>query len=343
MASEKPTNPFAYATDPELNSIFDKLVGLKTRVDGQLMKAERMAGLSDNARFMPLTEAKITLTPVQSLREPSSSYHSRAKVPLAKVEEQARKLIADAREHIAAVDGVNVDAIAHNKNLCQQVTDLLNRIGIANSYTTYELPSPRHKTRQTIPHTAGFVNDLNRVCPKSNTYSLKLQIDEYERRLTAYLDSWRKEEIKEKAEADTRAVEKYIAQKPHIIKLLIKTADIDLLTLLSKAEAGQKSGVIRDAIKEAIDFVLDKNKYLRLAYFLEQNRNDWNDGPVEAERGLYGFTIEDKTDQEIYDELNGLVINWEGDGRVFRDCKWNYTVLYSMVLSQLEQLTALLD
>ena len=63
---------------------------------------------------------------------------------------------------------------------------------------------------------------------------------------------------------------------------------------------------------------------------------------------MNGFTVETETDQEIQDELQGLIDNWDGDGRVFRDCKWNYSTLYAMVTdehselqAQLTQLTAL--
>ena len=77
------------------------------------------------------------------------------------------------------------------------------------------------------------------------------------------------------------------------------------------------------------EMLLAKNKYLRLAYFLEKNRGDWNDGPSYAEAGLNGFTIETPDDQLIFDDINGYISDWGGDGRCFRDCTWNYSRIYA--------------
>lgn len=77
------------------------------------------------------------------------------------------------------------------------------------------------------------------------------------------------------------------------------------------------------------ELILGKNKYLRLAYYLEKNRGDWNDGPSFAECGLNGFSIDTPDDQLIYDDINGYIVDWDGDGRVFRDCTWNYSRIYA--------------
>jgi hypothetical protein len=82
---------------------------------------------------------------------------------------------------------------------------------------------------------------------------------------------------------------------------------------------------------EILNTILDKNKYLRLAYYLEKNRSDWNDGPYYAECGLEKFPVVSDIDREISKEISGHISDWDGDGRVFRDCKWNYSALYEMV------------
>ena len=85
---------------------------------------------------------------------------------------------------------------------------------------------------------------------------------------------------------------------------------------------------------DLLELLLGKNKYLRLAYYLEKNRGDWNDGPSYAECGLNGFTIETPDDQLIYDDINGYISDWDGDGRVFRDCTWNYSRIYAEFVSE---------
>lgn len=83
------------------------------------------------------------------------------------------------------------------------------------------------------------------------------------------------------------------------------------------------------SVYSAIQHILSKDRYLRLAYYLEKNRNDWNDGPDYAKTGIQGFDIETDTDRQIHDEISAIIYDFE-DGRSFRDCTWNYSVLYGM-------------
>ena len=73
-------------------------------------------------------------------------------------------------------------------------------------------------------------------------------------------------------------------------------------------------------------------KYLYLAHYLMMNRGDWNDGYSYAETGLGGFTIKTEQDKEIYNCISTIITTYEDvDGRYFRDCEWNYDVLYGIV------------
>lgn len=83
--------------------------------------------------------------------------------------------------------------------------------------------------------------------------------------------------------------------------------------------------------------IISKDKYLRLAYWLEMNRKDWSDGCDYAEIGYNGFVVENTIDQEIADDIYSYIQNWyrHMDGRVFRDCKYNYSVLYGMSNTEL--------
>ena len=92
-----------------------------------------------------------------------------------------------------------------------------------------------------------------------------------------------------------------------------------------------------------LDKILGKDKYLRLAYYLEQNRNDWNDGYNYAETGLDGFTAETDEDKRIVETLQETIRESDYvDGRVFRDSWPTYGDLYGKVedatlLSDLEK------
>ena len=105
-----------------------------------------------------------------------------------------------------------------------------------------------------------------------------------------------------------------------------KQSDLKLARLLVANDLPDDYGP-----EDVLDHVLKKSKYLHLAHYLERNRNDWTDNYSYAEAGLNFFTIENETDQEIFDCINGLIEDWDGDGRCFRDCKWNYGEIYGLV------------
>lgn len=82
---------------------------------------------------------------------------------------------------------------------------------------------------------------------------------------------------------------------------------------------------------EILHAILEKDKYLNLAHHLEANRNDWNDGYWSAKRGLQGFTIDSNEDQEIYNCIYKITQYEDVDGRYFRDCEYNYGMLFGKV------------
>jgi len=85
--------------------------------------------------------------------------------------------------------------------------------------------------------------------------------------------------------------------------------------------------------EDLLDTILSKDKYLELAYWLEKNRGDWNDGPSYAEIGLDKFRSYEmnEIDKEIANAINDHIVNWQDDGRVFRDCEWNYSRIRGLV------------
>lgn len=109
-----------------------------------------------------------------------------------------------------------------------------------------------------------------------------------------------------------------------------KENDRQLAYMLSKYELE-----ITSDWKDLQHAIIDKNKYLYLAHYLMMNRGDWNDGYSYARTGLYSFKVETAQDQEIYDCINNIITEYKDvDGRYFRDCEWNYDVLYGIVKEQ---------
>lgn len=328
--STKLPNPFEYAKDPELNMMFDKMVSLRDRVSQQFEKANSIAGLNGDAKFLPLEQVKINLPSFESLREPNNSWRYGGKVSLDVVKKQAEDAIVAARAEIARVEALNAENVKNNDTLVQQVKDLMTRLGFSEIYTTYEFPSSRSRNRKEVRHTAGYITDLHRVRPTSNTDAMTRSVNDYESRLAYFLTRAKELEDKEKADSDAKAFEEIVNKQPGLVEFLME-CKINIMTRLASAKAGTKRGVVKEALNEVLEDVLSQDKYLHLAYYLECNRNDWNDGYSFAEQGLNGFSIKNDVDQAIYDEINSHIEDWDGDGRVFRDCEWNYSRLYGMV------------
>ncbi len=224
----------------------------------------------------------------------------------------AREQLEEARKALEAQHQENIPLLANNERVRQQVTLLMTNLGIQPSRVEFGYATPRAKKMTAKSHTAGYVEDLRSVCKTSDGYdAAKRTLDEFEKRIERY-------EAEEAAkEKDTQA------------KAAREQREREKLVLLGAM--AQKYGCNAD-FDSLIDAMGELDKYFGLAYALERNRQNWSeDGPDRAAAGLNGFKIESDEDQAIYDSLNHLVENWEGDGRVFRDTRYNYTVLYGMV------------
>ena len=253
----------------------------------------------------------------EKLLESVSDLDERKAVLLALVD----KLEADSNN----VEQTYAAAIANNKLIKQKVTLLMQHIGIKDTIRVRDLKSrsqyPKYNTVS-----AGYINDLERDVP---TQVLGMKQDC--KRLRYDIEQRYQEVIRQVQQKEREvAAEKAKIQKQHKIALLHAKYTPD--------DAESSEWTIREKI-------LAQDKYLRLAYYLERNRGDWNDGCIYAETGLGGFEVVTAQDKEIYDNIQALIDDWgdEGDGRCFRDCTWNYGALYGLVenqqlLDDLEQL-----
>lgn len=227
---------------------------------------------------------------------------------------------AEAEKKWNAVVSIHEDnkvALENNTALRKKIDLIMENIGIPRTYTTHRYKSTRSRTRMEEKHTAGFIEDQMRNIPVDDGFSaaeaahqrFMQAIDEYEKKALAEKEKQEKEQ-----QARIRAEELAKALSVLVVKYeLPYNSDWD----------------------SVLDKLLSMNKYLRLAHYLQKNRGDWSDGPDYAKTGLDGFTIETPQDEEIYNEISGLIVDWDGDGRVFRDATWNYDVLFGMVPAEL--------
>lgn len=83
---------------------------------------------------------------------------------------------------------------------------------------------------------------------------------------------------------------------------------------------------------------MNKNKYYDLILAMMKNRGDWSNGFNYVKTALMFFEAETEEDKEIAKELHEFVYNDEYiDGRIFRDCKYNYNYLIEKFLTKEEK------
>lgn len=231
----------------------------------------------------------------------------------------ARAEITAARADLEVQHAANLPAIENNRLVIQQVKLIMANLGIPEVITTYGYATSRARKMTRQSKQAGYVSDLEAVCKTSDNYeSLKRSIDDFERRVADYEKRNQDQEAQVKrAEEEKRKVE-------------------DRLKVLGAL--AQKYGCPADSeAEDVLDAIFERDKYLRLAHYLQCNRNDWNEGPSYAENGLYGFKVETDEDQAIYDDIYRHIEDWDGDGRVFRDTEYSYDVLFGKADAELRQ------
>ena len=217
---------------------------------------------------------------------------------------------------LAEVDAV----IEHNKTQRERVAALMARIGIHPTVVKYEYKTARSKTATRTETASGYVADLNRVYPVSFTAYKDMcnKIDSKRRELAQFsaeaVERCRKEQAaKEKAERDAQAVHKLAVLRVKY-NVSIDTSACEILSL-----------------------ICNQDKYLELAHAMQETRNDWSDGFYRVEDALAGFTVETDFDRALVEDLTKILDSGEDDGRVFRDCEYNYNVLFKMVSTELSE------
>lgn len=205
----------------------------------------------------------------------------------------------------------NSDKIVNNEETAQKVKDFMETIGIRGTYSVYDYPTNRHKTKKSITKTAGYIDDIGREIKTSDGYKFAM-------------DSLKKSRERLRKEFDDLC-KKIIEDEKR--KELERKKQEDIKELARFQVKYDNNGEWWDIL----DVILNKNKYLKLGHYLLKNREDWNDGPSYAKYGLSQFEVDGENDERIANELLYLTDDWDGDGRVFRDSKYGYDYVFSLV------------
>ena len=223
---------------------------------------------------------------------------------------------------IEAIDKItedeNIKVSAINKHTQEVVMKMLKDLGISKSRYTY--PSGRSKKKDWVA--SSWVFEISSAFP-----SYTGNISETKKRMIESFDKlYKADQDKRKAEEQEKNTE-----------IQRKESERQLAFLLAKYNL--EITCDWDALLRSI---IGRNKYLYLAHYLEKNREDWNDGYDYAETGLAEFAVETSQDQEIYNEIKSIIDECSDgvDGRYFRDCTWNYDVLFDIAKKDQPELFA---
>jgi hypothetical protein len=197
-------------------------------------------------------------------------------------------------------------AANNNKSVYNSLKTMFVTLGFRENVLRRSSQRAIHKTS----HTAGWLETINTIRIDTGAS----QVHQIKEKVLKEISEERK-----RRETDKRIKQLAVEREEKSKELLKFIGTLEV-------KYGKKFSLPDDAIL----FILEKDKYLRLAYWLEKNRVDWSEYADYAKIGIDSFSIENDTDRAIHDEIYGLIYNNFDDGRVFRDCTWNYNKLYEM-------------
>lgn len=212
----------------------------------------------------------------------------------------------------------NLPALANNQAVASHVTAVMTATGMPLKWSERDRSS-RSRYSKSLTHEAGWITDLRRECKTDDGFATATSTYEaLKARYQEYAEQGKREA--QKAE-ETRQREKEAA-------LDKRKADMALATILLRYELPLES-----SWGEVLDALAGRDQRLQLAVAMQRTRLDWSDGPCRVIGALRAFKIETDEDKNIAACVAGCLVDFD-DGRVFRDCEWNYGALFASVADQ---------
>lgn len=214
----------------------------------------------------------------------------------------------------------NKEIVEHNTLQFERVKLIMEILGVKTSFTRSYFKTSRSRKLTTERTAAKWPEEVRDVIPMSCGWDEQLRKFDEKRK---QIEEFGNRQIKENEER----IRKEAAEKAQTEKEQRKIKTLAMLATKYNEDLDADADDI-------LTRIINECKYLHLAHWLEMNRGDWTNGYDYAETGLSGFNVESEQDQEIYDDINECIESGDDgdiDGRIFRDTKWNYSVLFGMV------------
>ncbi|QNB08391.1 DUF1631 domain-containing protein [Herbaspirillum frisingense] len=248
----------------------------------------------------------------------ASSLSSYSKPTTARIASYALTQLETARAKDLATHEANEPAIAANLEVAKRVRVFMEQIGMPASYSERDTKS-RSRYPKTIRHDAGYLQDLRRECKTDDGFTYATAT--YERLKKEYQD------YADKAAREAE-IEAGRAQREQEEALAKRKADMALAAILLRYELPLES-----TWSDVLDHLRTKDQRLDLAIAMRDTRGDWSEGAYRVKNALQRFTIHTNEDKDIAADVAAHLVEFE-DGRVFRDCEWNYDRLLGTVVDR---------
>lgn len=246
---------------------------------------------------------------------PSSRYRTPSPDSVA---QYALQQLEQAHQKDVATHEKNLTALEQNKAIAVRVEAFMTEIGMPGSHRERDTKS-RARYPRDITVTSGWIADVARHIKTTDGFEyatsayerLKRDYEAFAARAAQEAEAKRAEQQR-KADAEKEA----------------RRANVELARLVVRYELPEDSDW-----RDVLEALRSKDQRIDLALAMMDVRGDWSEGPDQVEYALDRFKVETDEEKEIANcVLSGL--RDFCDGRVFRDCSWNYDRLIASVADQ---------
>lgn len=276
--------------------------------------------MSENTKIMPVEQCGA----IGKCQSNAASYASsvpsyRYATPSADaVARYALQQLEQARAKDVSMHEKNLPAIEANKAIAARVEAFMTEIGMPGSHRERDTKS-RARYPRDITVTSGWIADVARHIKTTDGFEYATSTYErLKRNYEAYAARAAQEAEVKRAEQQR----KLDAEKE------ARRANVELARLVVRYELPEDSDW-----SDVLEALRGKDQRIDLALAMMDVRSDWSEGPDKVEYALDRFTVETDEDKAIANCVLGGLRDF-CDGRVFRDCSWNYDRLMSSVGDQ---------
>jgi len=164
-------NPFDYKTDKHFHNMFDSMVKLQTEINRREAAAASMSG--GFSQFIPLEKPSVKLDcdllganakhVIHSVSELKHLYGNNPDTLKSHVQKEHEAAL----KHCLEIAENNAPKMAANLTTKENIIKMMAHVGIPSEYTTVE--TTRGGKSKSIVVKAGYLSDLERVCPTCTT------------------------------------------------------------------------------------------------------------------------------------------------------------------------------